>query len=298
MQPSPFVTIRGPSCGSGDVRALEHGRYACGHCQSSFRYTGERMSRPVVAVERPQSSGGALVAVVAVVMLVFGGAVFFLFFAAADVPASPPTARAEAIAVAAAPRPVVVPTPRPVPVVAPPRPTGIATPIEPEIQAEVDASPPQLDDFQELRGCACARSIARLHVQSKGRTTMLSDAGLTTTRHLEFAVVAEATSLWRMPTTEASAPAVSYTKGDISMGVGCNGDTLVIAAGTSVSAWSLSRHTLLWSHTLDAPFGKFADGTTSDMGIDCETLRPSKDTILVRAGKRTVKLALADGAVR
>lgn len=259
---------------------------------------GERPSRSVVAVERPQSSGGALAAVVAVVVLVFGGAVFFVLFAAADVPVTQPAARTEAIAVAEASRPVVVPTPRPVPAVAPPRPAGIATPIEPEIQAEVDASPPQLTDFQELRGCSCAKNVARLHVQSKGRTTMLSDAGLTITRHLEFAVLADKASLWRMPTTEASAPSVSYTKGDISMGVGCNGDTLVVAAGTSVSAWSLSKHTLLWSHALDAPFGKFADGTTSDMGIDCEPLRPSKDTIAVRAGKRTVKLALTDGAVK
>jgi hypothetical protein len=298
VQPSPFVTIRCPSCGSGDVRALEHGRFACGHCQSSFLYTGGRVARGPDR-EPPPSSGAALVVIVSIVLLVFGGAFFFIFFAAGDVAVSVPSARAEAIAVAEAPVPIAVAPPRPTPAVAPPPPpSGIAVPEEPKLEAEVDATPPQLSDYQMLRGCGCPKNIAQLMVLSNGRTTMLSDAGMTITRHLEFAAVGADKTLWRMPITDTSAPAAHYDRGDISMGVGCKNDTMVVAAGMHVSAWSLSKHTLLWSHPLDAPFGKYGIGDGASMGIDCETLRPSKDTVSVRAGKRTVKLALADGAVR
>jgi len=123
----------------------------------------------------------------------------------------------------------------------------------------------------------------QLLVLSNGRNTTISDAGLTTTRHLDFAAVGADKTMWRMP---------------ISMGVGCKDDTLVVAAGTSASAWSLSKRTLLWSHVLEAPFGKYGAGDGASMGIDCNTLRPGKDAVAVHAGKRTVKLALADGAVR
>jgi hypothetical protein len=296
MQPPPFVTIRCPSCGSGDVRALEHGRYACVHCQSSFLYTGARVAR--VADPASPGSGGALVAIVAFAMVVFGGAVFFLFFAAGGSDVAPTPVPSQVVA--AVPTPVAVAAPREIPVAAPPSPTpkGIATPDDPSFELAMNDEPPKLTDFQELRGCSCAKNVARLHVRSTGRTTMLSDAGLTLTRHLEFAVLAADGSLWRMPTVDGSAPSVAYTKGDISMGVGCKDDTLVVAAGMSVSAWSLSRHTLLWSHGLAAPFGKYDDGPGSEMGIDCDSLRASKDSVAVRAGKRTVKLGLADGAVK
>lgn len=286
------------------MRAVEHGRFACTHCQSSFLYTGARVVPPP-HVARTPDSGGLLVVIVSIVLMVFAGAVFFLYYAAGEVVGhtvtSPPT-------VEVAPRasaPVAIPE-RAVPVMAA-RPPDTATPRAtpqapspqtPPPQVEADRAPPQLSDYQVLTGCGCAKDKVQFLVLSNGRTTTISNAGLTVTRNLEFAVLAADRTLWRMPTTETSAPASAYDKGDISMGVGCQDDTLVVAAGMGVSAWSLTKHTLLWSHTLAAPFGKYGTGDGSTMGIDCDTLRPGKDSISVRAGKRSVKLALADGTVR
>jgi voltage-gated potassium channel Kch len=315
MPESPFVTIRCPSCGAGDVRALEHGRFACGHCQSSFLYTGARddtgardytgaRDAPMSNPARRSGSGGALVAVVALVLLGLGAAVFLLFLAPGNV--APEHSAVVAVddaqrplAVAEASRPVVAP-PRSVPIV-PSRaaePKAIAPAEDPALEPSGDTEPPMLADFQELHGCACAKGVARLHVRSTGRTTTLSGAGLTIMRQLEFAVLAADASLWRMPSTASSAPADSYAMGDISMGVGCKGDLLVVAAGMQASAWSLSRHELLWSHALEAPFGKYATGAGDEMSIDCSTLRLGKQTVSLRAGKRKVELALTDGSAR
>ncbi len=279
------------------MRALEHGRFGCGHCQSSFLYTGGRIARGPDREQVP-SSGAALVVIVSIVLLVFGGAFFFVFASAGDVAVTTPTSRAETATVAEAPRPVVAATPRPAPTIAPPPPpTGIAVAEEPKLEEELEA-PPQLSDYQTLNGCSCPKNAAQIMVSSTGRTTTISDAGMTITRHLDFAAVGADETPWRMPVTDTSAPAAHYDKGDISMGVGCKGDALVVAAGMHVSAWSLSKHTLLWSHTLDAPFGKYGAGEGGSMGIDCSALRLGKDAVSLRAGKRTVKLALADGAVR
>lgn len=300
MQAPPFVTIRCPSCSSADVRTLELGRFACRHCQTNFLFTGPSVT-PVNYVRRPQSSGGALIVIVAVVMLVFGGAVLSFFFAARSAglsPESPPAAVAQ--------RPVAVSPPRAVPVVTPAMtraptpsatPSATPTPSTPTDDAKPEG-PPQLSDYQALEGCACNKPTARLHVRANGSSTTISNNGMTVTRHLEFVVVGSDGIPWRVPATESSAPATGYDKGDISMGVGCKDDTLVVAAGMQVSAWSISKHALLWSHALSAPFGKFADGSGREMGIDCSTLVPGKQSVVVRAGKQKVELALADGAVR
>lgn len=303
MDPQPFITIRCPSCGSGDVRALEAGRFACGHCQSSFLYTGgPRLVRP--DGPRPAASaatGGVLVVVVALTLLVFGGAVFFLFFAAGESSVGPSVARAPAVAVASSPTPIAVqPIPRPpTPAVAVPEPEH--TP-QVERAAPVEAGPLVISDYQQLHGCSCAgdNKGARLdlHARAVGKTTTISGDGIRITRELAFALAATGDEPWALATTAETAPAASYDTNGITIGVGCKGDTVVIAAGTVVSAWSRSKRALLWSQPLPGPYGAFGDRPGNDLGLDCKTLRPSKDAITLRAGNRSVKLALADGAKR
>jgi hypothetical protein len=300
MPPAPFVTIRCPACGSADARPQGGDRYRCTHCNSNFLYTGQ--ARPSPVVHAPARPGSAAPAIVGAVALLGGLAVvaFVLFSARGERSVSAPS-----VARDVAPR---VATPSPVAAVAPPRPTVVAPPAIPERDPPAppapeaptpEPTPRTFADYQHLRGCECTGPGApALHVVSTGSTTSITGAGVEVERSYEFALATGPDDLWVLPTTADTAPATSYVPNEVTVGIGCRGSTVVVAAGEAVSAWSMATRERLWSTRLPATFGTFALRPGNDVILDCKRLKPGKDAVSVRAGSRTVRVALADGTLR
>jgi len=154
-------------------------------------------------------------------------------------------------------------------------------------------------DYQHLRGCECTGPGApSLHVVSTGSTTSITGAGVEVERSYEFALASGPDDLWVLPTTADTAPATSYVPNEVTVGIGCRGTTVVVAAGDTVSAWSTATRERLWSARLPASFGTYALRPGNDVVLDCKRLKPGKDAVSVRAGNRTVRVALADGTLR
>lgn len=306
MQPAPFVTIRCPACGSADARPQGGDRYRCTHCNSNFLYTGQATPSPVVhAPARPGSAAPAIVGAVAllgsvaVVAFVLSSARGERTVSATSVPrdVAPHVATRPPVAAVAPPRPTVVAPPAAAPQPTPPTPTP-PTPA-PEPTPTPTPTPRTFADYQHLRGCECTGPGAlALHVVSTGSTTSITGAGVEVERSYEFALASGPDDLWVLPTTADTAPATSYVPNEVTVGIGCRGTTVVVAAGETVSAWSTATREQLWSTRLPASFGTYGLRPGNDVILDCKRLKPGKDAVSVRAGSRNVRVALADGTLR
>ncbi len=321
VKAQPFVTIRCPACGSADVRAQAAGRFSCQHCQSSFLYAGttgggsnlNAGSGDLGGQQAVTRSAALLVTVVGLVIAVFAVAFFFLFFAVGEQVVAVVDATTTAVEQRAGPATVATPSARVVPshassAVKPPTSPGVFS--RPEI-TPTPARPPErpaapepvdLADYQRLIGCECsaksARKIVELRARGTGNATTISGSGMQVTRGMAFVLAATGEEPWLLPVSDDTAPAARYAVNEFTLGVGCNGDTVVVASGKTLSAWSRATRALLWSQTLPGSFGVYRERPGPDLELRCESLRLAKDVATVRAGGKSVRFALLDGAPR
>ncbi len=173
-------------------------------------------------------------------------------------------------------------------------------PEEPTVEASdspsaVAGEGTSLDGFQKLQGCSCRAKAGavELHLRAEAGGTTITSAGTRSTVRFTFAAKAGSTTPFNLPATSATAPAREYTKGRFPLGMGCDGDTLVLAAERSVTAWSLSERTARWTQTLPESYGDVNPSDTPS--LDCKSLSVSGGTVSVQAGGKTVRLDLGSG---
>lgn len=162
-------------------------------------------------------------------------------------------------------------------------------------QAKPAGEGTSLDGFQKLKGCSCrakAGSVG-LHLRAQGGGTSISAAGTRSTMNLSFAAKVGGGTPFTLPTTSKTAPANQYTRGRFPLGMGCDGDTLVIATERSVTAWSLSNRTAEWTQTLPESYGNVRPSDTPS--LDCKSLSVSGGAVSIRAGGKTTRLDLESG---
>jgi hypothetical protein len=255
-----------------------------------------------VAVHTP--SAGRWIAWVIVMLVVFGGSgisAFIAFFNAATTTATSPTAI-----------PTVKPTkPVPKPAAALPHESrpAIAAETKPTPSAEEPAEPEvaaipviDLQQYQALSGCGCRADVERdgrkdqidLYLQA-GASTVISPTGTDNFVNTKFAVAGEGLKPFDLPATEATAPATKYNAGRIGIGVGCENDTMIIAALDKVSAWSLSKREVVWTKPLSPAFSRFAEGKAS---VDCSTITVNGGVAHVRteSGMKQFRIDTGDDA--
>ncbi len=152
-----------------------------------------------------------------------------------------------------------------------------------------------LDTFQKLKGCSCRAKAGtvELHLRASGGGTRITSSGTRHTMELAFAAKAGSGTPFTLPTTSKTAPANEYTRGRFPLGMGCDGDTLVIATERSVTAWSLSDRTAEWTQTLPDSYGNVRPNETPS--LDCKSLNVGSGAVSVRAGGKTVRLDLETG---
>jgi hypothetical protein len=321
-----FIQIQCPSCASTEVELVNQQQtYRCRHCSSTFVFRDPRPQAPQIAAPPPQSawgpqhqaaqpvyvavhtpSAGRWIAWVIVMLVVFGGSgisAFIAFFNAATTTATSPTAT-----------PTVQPT-KPVPKSAAalphtskpaiaaetkPTPTPSAEePAKPEVAAipEID-----LQQYQALSGCGCRADVERdgrkdqidLYLRA-GASTVISPTGTDNFVNTTFAVAGEGLKPFDLPATEETAPATKYNAGRIGIGVGCENDTLVIAALDKVSAWSLSKREVMWTKPLSPAFSRFAEGKAS---VNCSAITVNGGVAHVRTegGMKQFRIDTGDDA--
>ena len=152
-----------------------------------------------------------------------------------------------------------------------------------------------LDGFQKLKGCSCRAKAGpvELHLRASSGGTIITGSGTRRAVQLSFAAKAGGGTPFTLPTTSETAPANEYTRGRFPLGMGCGGDTLVIATEDSVTGWSLSKRTAQWTQTLPGSYGDVRPGDTPS--LDCKSLSVGGGAVTVRAGGKTVRLDLESG---
>ncbi len=307
------------------------GHYECNHCSTTFVNQAQppapppapsrQLKAPVVNSYGPQTYGAPTVTVVHhaapasrfrwgwwLFMMLFafgapaiGAVVTFLQSAEAT-----KTAKASSTAVTStSPK-----TPTSSPQVQPRRPgasTSNPSPssdddAEAEAEAESKTSDDQargegtsLDEFMALKGCSCRAKSGPvdLHTRYDGGDTTITGSGTTRSMQLSFAVKTTGQTPFTLPLAADTAPASSYPMGRFPLGVGCEGDTLVIASGRSLTAWSLSDRKAVWTRALPSSFG---DVQPADKpAIDCKSVSVRGGTASLRVGGKSVKARLSDG---
>ncbi len=164
-----------------------------------------------------------------------------------------------------------------------------------DAQAKPAGEGTSLDTYQKLKGCSC-RAMAgavELHLRAASGGTTITGSGTHRTMELSFAAKAGSGPPFTLPTTSRTAPADTYKMGRFPLGMGCDGDTLVIAAERSVTAWSLSKRTAEWTQPLPESYG--AVRPSDPPALDCKSLSVGGGTVSVRAGGETVRLDLESG---
>ncbi|MBV1857900.1 MAG: hypothetical protein KUG77_05765 [Nannocystaceae bacterium] len=326
-----FLAIQCPSCASTDVTLRGGGNYECNHCSTSFvrkqqpqapppppqprplnvpvNSYGPQVHAPTVAPVQVQVTAprrtGCMSAVIMLfafgVPLVGAGASFWQSHRATQ---AGQTAAAEAMArvtgTPTKPKPptqVVLRTSRSTltapsePSKEPDEPTSDA----PDSQPNAAGEGTSLDMYQELKGCSCRAKVGpvNLHLRAAGGGTTVTASGTRSTMKLSFAAKAGSGTPFTLPTTSKTAPATEYTRGRFPLGMGCAGDTLVIAAERSVTAWSLGTRTAQWTQTLPQTYGNVRPSETPS--LDCKSLSVSGGAVSVRAGGKTIRLDLKSG---
>ncbi len=318
----PFIAIQCPQCSSTDVTLRGGGHYQCNHCSTTFVNQAARPSAPperrqlkapVVNSYGPQNHAPVTVHHAApaarfrwgwwLFMMLFtlgapaiGGIITYLQSAKAT-----QTAAQTATKVVSTNTPTIATAPSQVQ----PHRSDAKTPYA-KAAADVDASPDDsedsasaestsLDGFQALRGCSCrAKSgTVDLHTRYDGGSTTITTTGTTRSMGLSFAVEVQGRTPFSLPLTSTTAPAKRYPMGRFPLGVGCSGDTLVIASGRALTAWSLTDRKALWTQELPASFGDVRPADAP--AIDCKSLSVRGDVASVRVGGQTVAARLADG---
>ena len=136
--------------------------------------------------------------------------------------------------------------------------SGSAAPPRAEPPAEPRASTRSAEavPFVELAGCTCGPTRLLAEVDHQGASTSVRLRADRNKAQLDLDVF------------ELGA--------DVGIGVGCENDRVVIAAGPRVAAWSLDRKTKVWDRVLSAPY----------KGDTAKTLRCI--ALKVRAGRITI----------
>jgi outer membrane biosynthesis protein TonB len=326
-----FIQIQCPSCASTEVELISPQTYRCRHCSSTFLYRDPRPPapppvpppQPSVATNHwgpaPQvqpthvyvathgSSAGRWIAWVVVMLVVFGGSgvsAFVAWFNGSRAATSTSPTPSTTASTPQAPKPTpLVAAPAQVPTVA-----AAETPKPAEAQAEpepdVKADAVDLKEYQSLSGCGCRTDVdgdgrkdqLDLYLRA-GSSAVISSQGTDHFVDLSFAVAGEGVEPFALPTTEETAPATRYHAGRFGLGVGCEGDTMVIAALGAVSGWSIAKHELRWTRPLEPAFSRFAEGKAA---VDCKPISVSAGVARVHTegGSKSLRVDTGDEADR
>jgi hypothetical protein len=170
---------------------------------------------------------------------------------------------------------------------------------DPAGETPSEDGPIDLAKYQALAGCGCRtdadgdgkRDQIDLYLKASSGT-VISSVGTEHFVHLTFAAAGEGLKPFDLPVTEDSAPASKYHAGRFDLGVGCEEDTMIIAALGKASAWSLEKKSLLWTRDLDPPFSRFAEGKAA---VDCKPISVSAGVARIRSGGATVEARVDNG---
>lgn len=244
---------------------------------------------------------------VIVMLVVFGGSgvsAFIAFFNAATTTATAPTTSTPTVqATKPVPKPSAALPHTSKPAVAATTTPTPTPPAEDPAKPEVAAVPAiDLQQYQALTGCGCRGDVERdgrkdqidLYLRA-GASTVISPTGTDNFVNTTFAVAGEGLKPFDLPATEETAPATKYHAGRIGMGVGCENDTMIIAALDKVSAWSLSKHELMWTKPLSPAFSRFAEGKAS---VNCSAITVNGGVAHVRTegGMKQLRIDTGDDA--
>jgi hypothetical protein len=322
-----FIQIQCPSCASTEVELVNQQQtYRCRHCSSTFVFRDPRpqaappqhaapppqsawgpqhhAAQPVYVAMHTPSSAGRWIVWVFVMLVVFGGSgisAFIAFFNAATTTTTSPTATPTVQPTKPVPKPsTVLPHTSKPAIVAETKPTP---PAEDPPKSEVAAVPEiDLQKYQALSGCGCRGDVERdgrkdqidLYLQA-GASTVISPTGTDNFVNTTFAVAGEGLKPFDLPATEETAPATKYNAGRIGIGVGCENDTMIIAALDKVSAWSLSKREVVWTKPLSPAFSRFAEGKAS---VNCSAITVNGGVAHVRTegGMKQLRIDTGDDA--
>ena len=151
-------------------------------------------------------------------------------------------------------------------------------------------------DYQALTpdcGCGEPRVLLSVRVISSGHT--ITPAGSEVRRELDYMIDVGDESV-RLPNTPDTAPPITAA-GGYHLAVACHVDHLIVVAGERVTAWSTSKHRLVWNVKLPSAYRPPIEGT--ELMIGCTRLEARKDTLRVRlANGRSAVVDLRSGTLR
>lgn len=152
-----------------------------------------------------------------------------------------------------------------------------------------------LDGFQRLQGCSCRTSAGNvdLYTRHDGGGTLITSGGTTRTMSLSFALKVGNSTPFTLPLNEGTAPPSRLAQGRFPLGIGCEDDTVVVATKNKLTGWSIEDRSARWTTDLPSSFG--AVKPSDKPSIDCKSLTVKSGVASVRAGGKTVKVALDDG---
>jgi hypothetical protein len=155
----------------------------------------------------------------------------------------------------------------------------------------VQAAPPVPDRsrFVALEGCACTGAVSgqKVPVQLAVQVSDETQPGERTTRAIllgYFLDVGERSMLVRPG--DADAPPGLVRERKLGLGMGCYQDTVVIAAGTRATAWSLTDGSRRWTQPLSAAYRFEGREPGSGMTIYCGQLSVRGGSVQIPVGKR------------
>jgi len=301
------------------------GHYRCDHCGSLFVHqdakkaggTGRSLSadgRPA----KPIIGGAVLLVAVAVV------ASLFLVTESDPEPPSPPApkvtssghevreanaAKMEAAAAereAAAAAAAEQPEPKPDAV-----PDNVDHILNPELvtaapEPEPEPEPIRIEAYQPLSGCECKadldgdgkREAIQLALKASVVGTWITSSG--TSREVAYDFIVRPKKKgepFRLPLEKQTAPPRRRRGEVMDVGVACETDRMIVAAGQHVTAWSLRSQSAEWTTELPASFiKKGSRPPTTGPTIHCAKMRVRKGAVTVQLPGGTVALSTDTGA--
>lgn len=312
----PFVPVRCPSCGSGDVGPEGGQGYRCTHCETTFI---PNPASPAAGTDTGEASqdrtqGGWKGLLTTAFVLLLGPAVVWLG-THQDTSASTPKVHAPKPQATRAAKPSTRVSPSWEPRLKPvlqPRPAAAATPKEPkepeapkvEPESGAEPEPIRAEAYQTLRGCSCKADFdgdgkaekVQLAVKSTAVGTWITSAGTSREFAFDFIVRPPAGEPFRLELTKETAPPRRRRGEVLKLGMACQADRLLFASDSTASSWSLRTQKLEWTKTLPASYTpKASKGRSEGPAISCSRLPVKRDQLSVRLPGGAVELGVADG---
>ena len=177
-------------------------------------------------------------------------------------------------------------------------------PPEPADEPPPEPEPIRQEAYQPLKVCSCSadmdgngkRETVRLAAKASSVGTWITAAGTSREYAFDFIVRSKGLDPLRLPVDKTTAPPSRRRGNLLELGVGCDDDGMVYAAGSKVSRWSFADKKWSWHAELPASYvPKTAKSPAANLVINCSRLPIKKGQVHVRLAGGTIKLDLSDG---